>query len=156
MARREKPLDPADGALGRFAAGSRRLRADARSPAYRTLAQRAYYSAAVLSQAASGRTVPSLPVVTAYVRAGGGDVGEWTRWWHRLCDKLTEERRRSGAAARRSISDMSDFDSGVARHNGHSLRGDHRPSVARRTLSGRVRARGFGRELEPMPERSAP
>jgi hypothetical protein len=46
------------------------------SPTYRQLT-RAHYLAAVLSEAASGRKLPSLAVTLAYVVARGGDVGAW-------------------------------------------------------------------------------
>lgn len=81
MARRERPLGPGDDAVVEFAAGLRRLREEAGGPTYRTLAARAGYSAAALSEAAGGRKLPGLALTTAYVSACGGDVGEWeTRW----------------------------------------------------------------------------
>jgi hypothetical protein len=48
------------------------------------LAKRAHYSVASLSQAASGRDLPSLAVTIAFVRACGGDVDEWERRWREL------------------------------------------------------------------------
>jgi transcriptional regulator with XRE-family HTH domain len=47
----------------------------------RQLAQLTRYSTATLSTATSGRRLPSLPIVRAYVKACGGDVGEWERRW---------------------------------------------------------------------------
>ncbi|MGW6498863.1 nSTAND1 domain-containing NTPase [Nonomuraea angiospora] len=70
-----------------FAADLRRLRERAGSPRYRELAQRAHYSASTLSEAASGRRLPSLEVTLAYVRACDGDVEEWeTRWRQTAAD----------------------------------------------------------------------
>ncbi|HKS50006.1 MAG TPA: helix-turn-helix transcriptional regulator [Amycolatopsis sp.] len=92
MGRRENPIDPANGALARFAAGLRELRARAGNPTYRRLAARAYYSPSTLSQAASGNVVPSLPVTLAYVSACGGDPAEWSSRWRLLRAQLRAER----------------------------------------------------------------
>ncbi|MEU7189681.1 hypothetical protein [Streptomyces sp. NPDC045369] len=82
MGRREKPVDPGAGPVQRFAYELRKLRLEAGSPTYRAMAERADYSAAVLSQAAAGEKLPSLPVALAYVTACGGDTGHWQRRWH--------------------------------------------------------------------------
>ncbi len=84
MPRRENPLGPAEDELIRFAADLRVLREDAGTPTYRQLSARAHYSAAALSEAASGRKLPSLPVTLAYVRACDGDPAEWERRWRGL------------------------------------------------------------------------
>ncbi|MEV6583106.1 XRE family transcriptional regulator [Streptomyces sp. NPDC051582] len=89
MARKERPLEGEDGPLRRFAAALRRLRHEAGSPPYRDLASRAHYSVATLSGAASGRRLPSLDVTLSYVRACGGDVGEWERRWHSVAAQLS-------------------------------------------------------------------
>jgi len=65
-----------------FAAQLRELREHAGRPSYRRLAQLAHYSHTALSQAASGRSLPSLGVTQAFVRACGGDVNEWSARWH--------------------------------------------------------------------------
>jgi hypothetical protein len=82
MGRREKPLDPAAGAVQRFAYDLRRLRDEAGTPTYRAMAARAGYSGPTLSAAAAGERLPTLPVLLAYVTACGGDSEEWTRRWH--------------------------------------------------------------------------
>lgn len=92
MARRERPLDVADEALGSFAAGLRKLRQDAGSPPLRELAKRAHYSIATLSTAAGGRKLPSLDVTLAYVRACGGDAQAWEQRWRALVADLTDQR----------------------------------------------------------------
>ncbi|MCK2244485.1 MULTISPECIES: hypothetical protein [unclassified Crossiella] len=89
MPRGERPLDAADSALGRFAAELRELRAQAGSPTYRELAARVDYSVAALSKAAGGRALPSLAVTLAYVRACGGDVGQWQERWRTVSAELT-------------------------------------------------------------------
>lgn len=89
MARTERPLDDDAGPVARFAADLRLLRAQAGGPAYRELARLAHYSAASLSEAASGRKLPSLAVTLAYVSACGGDIDTWERRWHDLAAELT-------------------------------------------------------------------
>ncbi|HUQ57463.1 WD40 repeat domain-containing protein [Lentzea sp.] len=81
MGRRERPIDPGEGPVQRFAWELRQLREKAGSPNYRTLAQRAHYSATALSQAAAGEQLPSLAVALAYVQACEGDVAQWEQRW---------------------------------------------------------------------------
>jgi hypothetical protein len=84
MGRPERALDPDNGPVEQFAHELRRLRQDAGSPSYRELADKARYSASVLSRAASGRELPSLPVALAYVSACGGDTEIWAARWQSL------------------------------------------------------------------------
>jgi len=86
MPRSERPLDPGDTPLLRFAADLRRLRESAGSPVYRELCVKAHYSVAVLSDAAGGRKLPTLAVTLAYADACGGDVREWERRWREVAD----------------------------------------------------------------------
>ncbi|GAA2805389.1 hypothetical protein GCM10010452_37670 [Crossiella cryophila] len=90
MPRAEQPLESGDGALTRFAADLRALRRLAGGITYRELAKLAHVSASVLSSAAGGRTLPSLQVTLAYVRACGGDVGGWERRWHEVAAELAD------------------------------------------------------------------
>ena len=90
MARAERPLDDEESPLGSFAADLRRLRVEAGSPPYREVSRRAHYSPAALSDAASGRLLPSLAVALAYVGACGGDTVEWERRWHTVAAELAE------------------------------------------------------------------
>lgn len=87
MGRPERNVDPDSGPVARFACDLRALRQAAGSPSYRHLAAKANYSATVLSRAASGRELPSLPVVLAYVTACGDDVAEWRERWLSLVDR---------------------------------------------------------------------
>jgi WD40 repeat protein len=91
MPRVERELDSGDTPLLRFAGDLRRLRRRAGNPAYRQLAQRAFYSAATLSEAASGRKLPTLAVTLAYVRACDGDEAQWEDRWHALAAELAAE-----------------------------------------------------------------
>jgi tetratricopeptide (TPR) repeat protein len=93
VGRPERPLDPTAGLLQAFAHDLRELRRTAGNPKYRALARHAGYSASSLSAAASGWSVPSLPVTLAYVGACGGDAGEWEQRWHELVAKLAAERQ---------------------------------------------------------------
>ena len=84
MPRLERPLAEEDTPVRKFAGDLRRLRQLAGLPPYRELARQANYSPAALSEAVSGRRLPSLAVTKAFVRACGGDVEEWTARWREL------------------------------------------------------------------------
>ncbi|MET9761988.1 hypothetical protein ABZ016_23525 [Streptomyces sp. NPDC006372] len=81
MGRPERPVDPEAGPVQLLAHELRELRRAAGSPSYRTMAKSAGFSVTTLSQAASGQRLPSLAVVQGYVRACGGDPGEWASRW---------------------------------------------------------------------------
>ncbi|GLY97534.1 hypothetical protein [Actinoplanes sp. NBRC 103695] len=84
MGRKERPVDPAEGPLQRFAWELRQLREAAGRPTYRSLAAKVHYSASMLAEAAGGREMPTLAVTLAYVRGCDGDVEEWQRRWKEL------------------------------------------------------------------------
>ncbi|MFH7339288.1 WD40 repeat domain-containing protein [Streptomyces sp. KHY 26] len=90
--RRESPVDPGAGKVELFASELRALRQRGGAPTYREMAREAGYSIATLSQAAAGRRLPSLPVTLAYVRACGGDPGEWERRWRQAAEAEAAER----------------------------------------------------------------
>ncbi|MDX3454012.1 hypothetical protein PV396_19015 [Streptomyces sp. ME02-8801-2C] len=81
MGRPERPVDPQAGPVQRFAHELRELRRTAGGPSYRRMAETGGFSAATLSEAARGERLPSLAVVQGYVRACGGDPGEWEPRW---------------------------------------------------------------------------
>ncbi|MGW1563799.1 protein kinase domain-containing protein [Streptomyces sp. NPDC002144] len=90
MGRREAAVP--DGPLRDFAQGLRDLRAQAPgTPTYRTLAARARYSPSALSDAASGRRLPSWDVTAAFVAACGGDVEQWRERWRELDARLRSD-----------------------------------------------------------------
>ncbi|MEU3617983.1 hypothetical protein ABZ725_37555 [Streptomyces sp. NPDC006872] len=93
MARPERPLDPTAGPVQRLAHELRELRRAAGSPSYRTMSGAADFSTATLSKAASGTHLPSLAVVQGYVRACGGDPGEWEPRWKEAETAASEEAR---------------------------------------------------------------
>lgn len=99
MARQEKMLDPSAGPLQAFAFALRKVRTEAGNPTYRTLAKLAGYSAATLSEAASGIRRPTLDVVLAYVGACHGDVDLWRERWHELHAELAGADAAAGVAS---------------------------------------------------------
>jgi WD40 repeat protein len=100
MPRPERVIDPADGAVQRFAVELRALRRAAGNPGYRELARRVHYSATTLAEAAGGARLPSLPVTLAYVRACGGDVAAWEERWQAAAAELETHTAANGADAR--------------------------------------------------------
>jgi hypothetical protein len=44
-----------------------------------------------LASAAGGLRLPTLPVAVAYVRACGGNAGEWEERWQKLATKITAD-----------------------------------------------------------------
>jgi hypothetical protein len=67
----------------RFLADLRGLR-DAAALEFDELAARAHYPSDVLKEAECGPSLPSLPILAAYVRACDGDVPDWEERWRRL------------------------------------------------------------------------
>lgn len=90
MPRRERSLELDGSPLLSFAAELRALRRRRGMPPYRVLAEEVHYAPSTLWNAASGRRLPSLEVVQAFVRACGADVPEWTRRWHQVAAALPE------------------------------------------------------------------
>ncbi|MEV6710809.1 helix-turn-helix domain-containing protein [Lentzea sp. NPDC051208] len=97
MPRKERPLDAGDSAVLAFARELRSLRERAGGPTYRRLSALTHYSEAALSQAASGRKRPTLPVTLAYVRACGGSEEEWERRWHAAAEAEPRPEQDPGA-----------------------------------------------------------
>src|SRR5687768_904910 len=74
--------EPADGdSSAEFGRALRALRERSGNPPLRTLAERVGYSHTVLSQALSGRTLPTWSVTAAIVRTCGGDESDWHGRW---------------------------------------------------------------------------
>ena len=99
MGRPERPIDPGDGPVAKFASELRKLRDEAGRPSYRELAGRVSFSVTVLSEAAGGRSFPTLAVVRGYVRACGGDVTEWEQRWLRAADETHQTPNGAARAA---------------------------------------------------------
>ena len=97
VGRPERPVNPLNGPVSRFAHELRQLRAAAGYPTYRSLARRAMYSASVLSSAASGVSFPTLQVTLAFARACGGK--EYTIREGAECGDILDEALRSEGPA---------------------------------------------------------
>jgi WD40 repeat protein len=97
MPRPERPLDPTDSTVARFAHDLRSLRRQSGSPTYRTMAETTRYSATTLAEAAGGRRLPALTVVLEFVRACGGDPIEWERRWRTVASQVADDRGDGGA-----------------------------------------------------------
>ncbi|XVQ85172.1 helix-turn-helix domain-containing protein [Microbispora siamensis] len=67
----------AEQVIREFAQDLRRLRSNAGNPSLRQLSTRTFYSPASLSEAFSGRSIPSEKLLEVLVRACGGDLHEW-------------------------------------------------------------------------------
>ncbi|MEU1328593.1 hypothetical protein [Streptomyces sp. NPDC005865] len=93
VGRREKPIDPVTGPVQRFAFELRKLRQEAGSPTYRSMAHESGYSVAALSRAAGGEVLPSLPLTLAYVTVCGGDPADWERRWRTVHEEQVAEPR---------------------------------------------------------------
>jgi tetratricopeptide (TPR) repeat protein len=91
MGRPERPIGPSAGPVGELATGLRQLREKAGKPSYRELARQARFSTTVLSEAAGGRALPTLPVLRAFVHACGGDVAEWEERWEQAAASLRQD-----------------------------------------------------------------
>ena len=83
MAGRPEALIDPDQPFADFANGLRALRA-ACGKTYEQIASETHFCVSVLSMAANGRHLPTLPVTLAYVRACGGNVSDWRCWWNDL------------------------------------------------------------------------
>jgi len=83
----EKPLSP-DDSLAQFAENLRQLRRDADEISYRSLAERANVSPSALSQAASGRKLPTWNITRAFVKGCDGDEESWYEQWSQVRREL--------------------------------------------------------------------
>ncbi|MFF0465215.1 helix-turn-helix domain-containing protein [Streptomyces mexicanus] len=90
MGRQPRPVEAPHPALAALAADLRRLREQSGSPPYRRMAAQANYSASSLSEAASGRRLPSKAVVMAYARACGADPQEWAARWSQVANEVEQ------------------------------------------------------------------
>ncbi|SFR29175.1 WD40 repeat [Lentzea waywayandensis] len=88
MGRPERPLDPNEGPVQRFAWELRLLREKAGSPSYRELSRRAHFSSTALSEAAGGTQLPTLAVTLGYVEACEGDAEHWERQWREVAAEI--------------------------------------------------------------------
>jgi hypothetical protein len=88
MGRPEKPLEGTNDPIAAFAHDLRGLRKRAGNPSYRELARRALFAPSVLSSAASGHRLPTLPVTLAFVTSCGGDRPAWEQRWRKVAGNV--------------------------------------------------------------------
>jgi hypothetical protein len=74
--------------LATFVEQLRQLRAKAGGPSLRTLEAAVHYSRTTISDAITGRALPSLPVTLALVSYFGGDPTEWEQRWRAIRSRL--------------------------------------------------------------------
>lgn len=87
---RRRPVDPTAPHALRELVGDLRRITDARFESLRALEKVAHVGRSTLSDALSGRRLPSLDVVTAIVRACGDDEAAWQVRWHTVRVTLLE------------------------------------------------------------------
>ncbi|GAA3837950.1 hypothetical protein GCM10022403_083080 [Streptomyces coacervatus] len=112
MGRPERPLDPGAGPVERLAHQLRELRRAAGNPSYRAMAAATGVSATTLSRAAGGERLPSLDAVRGYVRACGGDPGEWEPRWKEVEAATAEAVREEAEGARPPYRGLARFEPG--------------------------------------------
>jgi hypothetical protein len=86
--RPERELPAGGDPIALFAGELREMRQRAGNPGYREMSRRAHFSASVLSTAAAGRVLPTLPVTRAYAIACGENPEVWEARWYRVCGQL--------------------------------------------------------------------
>ncbi len=102
MGRPERPLNGAQGPIAAFACDLRALRKRAGNPSYRELARTALFAPSVLSGAASGYRLPTLPVTLAFVAACGDDWAVWEQRWREVAAEVAAGTEPARGASRRS------------------------------------------------------
>ncbi|MGW3127320.1 nSTAND1 domain-containing NTPase [Streptomyces sp. NPDC001123] len=90
------------------------MRAEAGSPTYRVMAERANQGASTLSQAAAGERMPTLPAVLGYVRACGGDEAEWEGRWREAAAEAAAQPRTEDEEAAPPYRGLARFEPGDA------------------------------------------
>jgi len=120
--RPERPINP-HSPFAEFAIGLRDLRLTA-GLTIRDLAQLASYSAATVSTAAGGVTLPSLNLTLAYVRACGGDPEQWTERWRQMAAQQASRPEAAGGNTQdsRGIAERPDLTEQVVTSTPVSLR----------------------------------
>jgi transcriptional regulator with XRE-family HTH domain len=80
MGRPQKPLERDGSPVREFAFWLRDLRKTS-GLTYEQLGKYAHYATSTVQDAAAGRRLPTLRVTMAFVKACGGDLGEWRKYW---------------------------------------------------------------------------
>lgn len=90
MGRPQVSLEPDGSPMREFAFWLRDLRTRA-GLTYEQLGRDAHYATSTMQAAASGKSLPTLRVVLAFVRVCGGDVGAWRDYWTQIRRLLDED-----------------------------------------------------------------
>ncbi|MDT0309550.1 hypothetical protein RM780_21695 [Streptomyces sp. DSM 44917] len=128
--------------MARFALELRKLRREAGSPTYRTMAGRVPYGAATLSEAAAGERLPSLPVALAYARTCGGEEAHWEERWREARREEDARQAREAGKAEEEFGARSPYP-GLARFEP----ADHERFFGREALVAEVVERAHARRL---------
>jgi hypothetical protein len=129
-------LDDLEGPIAAFARDLRALRKRAGNPSYRELARTALFAPSVLSGAASGHRMPTLPVTLAFVTACGDDWATWERRWRKVTAETAaggEQQTRPAVRVAPTFTRPAQLPIGAAAFVGRSELMDDALQVIRRT-----------------------
>jgi hypothetical protein len=90
MGRTQKPLDRDGSPVREFAFWLRDLRKTS-GLTYEQLGNSAHYATSTVQEATAGRRLPTLRVTLAFVKACGGDHGEWRAYWAQIQRALDQD-----------------------------------------------------------------
>jgi transcriptional regulator with XRE-family HTH domain len=90
MGRPQKPLERDGSPVREFAFWLRDLRKTS-GLTYEQLGKHAHYATSTVQEAAAGRRLPTLRVTMAFVKACGGDPGEWRAYWTQVQRALDQD-----------------------------------------------------------------
>jgi hypothetical protein len=145
-----EPLRPSD-AVAALKHDLGRLRARRGAPSFRGLAERAGYSHTVLSQAVSGRTLPTWPVTAAFVRACGDDPTGWRARWETAAAARRPRAAQPAASGRAEPDSVRGFAAELAARLDRSRRSRREISTRAGWAQSTVSAALTGRRLPREP-----
>lgn len=90
MGRPQKPLERDGSPVREFAFWLRDLRKTS-GLTYEQLGKSAHYATSTVQEATAGRRLPTLRVTMAFVKACGGDPGEWRTYWTQVQRVLDQD-----------------------------------------------------------------
>jgi hypothetical protein len=90
MGRPQKPLERDGSPVREFAFWLRDLRKRT-GLTYQQLGKSAHYATSTVQEATAGRRLPTLRVTMAFVKACGGDLGEWRTYWTHIQRALDQD-----------------------------------------------------------------
>lgn len=90
MGRPQKPLERDGSPIREFAFWLRDLRRRS-GLTYEQLGKSAHYATSTVQESTAGRRFPTLRVTMAFVKACGGDLGEWRQYWTQIQRALDQD-----------------------------------------------------------------